>query len=69
MHSHICLVCGFGWPEAVGDLHSGMAVLIAPGGDLLDEEPDQLAPLLQRLFGIGFDLFDATRQSNEPRGG
>jgi hypothetical protein len=50
-------------------MHSGVAVLIAPGGDLVNEEPDQLAPLLQRLFGIGLYLFDATRQSNEPRGG
>jgi hypothetical protein len=48
-------------------VYSGLAVCaFAPDGDFLDEEVDKLAPLLKRLFGVLFDLFDATRQSNEP---
>jgi hypothetical protein len=33
-----------------------MAVLVAVGGDSLDEEPNQFAPLLESLRGIGLDL-------------
>ncbi len=33
-----------------------MAVLVAVGGDSLDEEPRQFAPLLESLRGVGLDF-------------
>ena len=33
-----------------------MAVLVAVGGDFLDEEPRQFAPLLEGLRGVGLEF-------------
>jgi hypothetical protein len=43
-----------------------MTVLVAVGGDSLDEEPDQFAPLLESLRRICLDLRDALPERQEP---
>ena len=44
-----------------------MAVLVAVHVDPLYYEPHQLAALFERLLGVGFDLFDALPERQEPR--
>jgi hypothetical protein len=68
IHRHIRLVYGLGrLREAVDNRNAGVAVLIATHVDLLDQQPDEFASLLQRFFGILFDLRDALGETAQPR--
>jgi hypothetical protein len=64
IHRTFRLICGLRWlREAVDDRNAGVAVLITAYFDLLDEQPDEFAPLLNRLFGVLFNLRDPLREA------
>ncbi len=61
------MLWAFRWAKTVTDFSLRASGLVAAGGDSLDEELHEFAPLPISLWGIFLDLRDALAERQEPR--